>query len=144
VPVTLVWFRPIAYAEPMVERQLDPVPGREELVEGAIPGIELAGRDADPPPLVPVGEEASSPAVADEVGLEPAGQAVHAGRGDEAVGGQASTKARSAKESPPAGPRCRSRIARRPNGSKKARTAGTGPRVEAPATGGAAGSPQIG
>ena len=36
--------------------------------------------------LVPMGDEASALAVADEVGLEPAGQAMLAGRGDESVG----------------------------------------------------------
>ena len=42
--------------------------------------------DADPAALVPVGDEASALAVADEVGLEPAGEAVLTGRGDEPVG----------------------------------------------------------
>src|SRR4051794_9160135 len=73
-------------AEAEVERHFDPVLGREELVEGAIPGVELAGMDADPAAAVPVGEEASPLAVADEVGLEPAGEPVLAGRGDEPVG----------------------------------------------------------
>ena len=42
--------------------------------------------DADPPALVPVGDEASALAIADEVGLEPAGEPVLTGRGDEPVG----------------------------------------------------------
>ena len=42
--------------------------------------------DADPAALVPVGDEASALAVADEVGFEPAGEAVLAGGGDEPVG----------------------------------------------------------
>ena len=70
----------------MVERHFDLVLGRVELIEGAVPGVELAGMDADPPALVPVGDEASALAVADEVGLEPAGEAVLTGRGDEPVG----------------------------------------------------------
>jgi len=62
--------------------------GRVELVEGAVPSVELPGVDADPAALVPVGNEASALAIADEVGLEPAGQAVLAGRGDEPVGNE--------------------------------------------------------
>src|SRR5262245_29869947 len=73
-------------AEPVVERHFDLVLGRVELIEGAVPGVELAGMDADPPALVPVGEEASPLAVADEVGLEPAGEAMLTGGGDEPVG----------------------------------------------------------
>src|SRR5206468_174035 len=63
-------------AEAMIQGHFDLVFGLEELVEGAIPGIELAGMDADPAAAMPVGEEAAALAVADEVGLEPAGQAV--------------------------------------------------------------------
>src|SRR4051812_19806223 len=70
----------------MVERHFDLVLGPEELIEGAVPGVELAGMDADAAVLVPVGDEASALAVADEVGLEPAGQAVLTGRCDEPVG----------------------------------------------------------
>ena len=67
-------------------RHFDLALGRVELIEGAVPGVELAGMDADPPALVPVGDEASALAVADEVGLEPAGEPVLTGRGDEPVG----------------------------------------------------------
>ena len=42
--------------------------------------------DTDPPALVPVGDEASALAIADEVGLEPAGEPVLTGRRDEPVG----------------------------------------------------------
>ena len=42
--------------------------------------------DADPSALVPMGDEASALAVADEVGLEPAGEPMLTGRGDEPVG----------------------------------------------------------
>jgi hypothetical protein len=57
-----------------------------ELVEGAIPGVELAGMDADSLALMPVRDEASAFAVTDEVGFKPAGEAVLAGGGDEPVG----------------------------------------------------------
>jgi hypothetical protein len=70
----------------VVEGHFDPVLGREELVEGAVPGVELAGMDADPSALVPVRDEASALTVADEVGLEPGGEPVLAGRGEEPVG----------------------------------------------------------
>jgi hypothetical protein len=73
-------------AEAVVERHFDLVLGRVELIEGAVPGVELAGMDADPAALVPMGNEASALAVADEVGLEPAGEAVLTGRGDEPIG----------------------------------------------------------
>ena len=42
--------------------------------------------DADPAASVPVGDEATALAIADEVGFEPAGEAVLAGRSDEPVG----------------------------------------------------------
>src|SRR5512142_2835045 len=42
--------------------------------------------DADPLTLVPVGDEASALAIADEVGLEPAGQSMFAGGSDEPIG----------------------------------------------------------
>jgi len=70
----------------VVERHLDPVLGLVELVEGAVPGVELAGMDADPAATVPVGDEATAFAIADEVGLEPSGEAVFAGRSDEPIG----------------------------------------------------------
>jgi hypothetical protein len=73
-------------AEPVVEGHLDLVLGGVELVEGAVPGVELSGMDADPFSLMPVGDEASALAIADEVGLEPAGQAMLTPGGDEPVG----------------------------------------------------------
>ena len=75
-------------AEAVIQRHFDAVLGLEELVEGAIPGVELTGMDADPAALVPMGDEASALAVADEVGFEPAGQSMLTGRGDEPVGDQ--------------------------------------------------------
>ena len=75
-------------AEAVIQRHFDPVLGPEELVEGAVPGIELTGMDADPAALVPMGEEPSALSVADEVGLEPAGQPMFTGRGDEPVSDQ--------------------------------------------------------
>ena len=73
-------------AETVVERHFDRVFGRMELVEGSVPGVELAGMDADPSALVPVGDEAPALAIADEVGLEPAGEPVLTGRRDQPVG----------------------------------------------------------
>jgi hypothetical protein len=70
----------------VVERHLDLVLGVVELVEGAVPGVELARMDADPAAAVPVGDEAATLAIADEVGLEPSGEAVFAGRSDEPIG----------------------------------------------------------
>jgi hypothetical protein len=70
----------------VVERDFDLVLGGDELVEGAIPGVELTGMDADPSSAVPVGEKASSLSVADEVGFEPSGEAMLTGGSDEAVG----------------------------------------------------------
>src|SRR4051812_28480159 len=75
-------------AGPVEQRDFDAFFGRVELVEGAVPSVELPGVDADSAALVPVGNEASALAIADEVGLEPAGQAVLAGRGDEPVGNE--------------------------------------------------------
>jgi hypothetical protein len=99
----------------VVERDLDLVLGLVELVEGAVPGIELTRMDANPPVLVPVGDESSPVAVADEVGLEPAGEAVLAGRRGAMSRLATSTKARSAKGTALARPRYWSRIPQRPN-----------------------------
>src|SRR5512142_3085959 len=73
-------------AEAAVKSHFDAILGRVKLVEGAVPGVELAGMHANPPALVPVGDEASSLAIADEVGLEPAGEPVFTGGCDEPVG----------------------------------------------------------
>jgi hypothetical protein len=59
-----------------------------ELIEGAIPGVQLPGMDTDPSALVPVGNEASALAIADEVAFEPTGQSMFAGRLDQSVGDQ--------------------------------------------------------
>jgi hypothetical protein len=75
-----------AVAEVMVQRHFAPVLGRDELLERAVPGVPLPGRDADPSARVPGGDEAPAPAIADEVGLEPAGAPVFAGRGEESIG----------------------------------------------------------
>ena len=75
-------------AEPMIEGHLDLVLGGYELIEGAVPGLELLEMDPDPLVLVPVGHESPAPAIADEVGLQPAGQAVFAGGPGEAIGDQ--------------------------------------------------------
>jgi hypothetical protein len=73
-------------AEAVVQGHLDALFGRQELIEGAIPGVELAGMDADPSALMPMRNEATTLAFADEIGLEPAGQPVLTGRSDQPVG----------------------------------------------------------
>ncbi len=72
----------------MIEGQFDLFLGGHELIEGAVPGLELPEMDPDPLVLVPVGHEPPAPAIADEIGLQPAGQAVFAGRAGEAIGDQ--------------------------------------------------------
>ena len=74
--------------EPAVEVYFDLVFGCVELIECAIPGVQLPGMHADPPVSVPVGNEASAQAIADEVALEPAGQSMFAGWLDESIGDQ--------------------------------------------------------
>src|SRR4029077_2528226 len=59
-----------------------------ELVEGAVPGFELAEMNSDSLVLVPVGHESPALAIADEIGLQPAGQAVFAGGPGETIGDQ--------------------------------------------------------
>ena len=44
------------------------------MVEGAVPGLELLEVDPDSLVLVPVGHEPAAPVIAEEVGLQPAGQ----------------------------------------------------------------------
>ena len=53
---------------------------------GAMPGFELLEMDPDSLVLVPVWHEPAAPAIAEEVGFQPAGQAVFAGRPDESIG----------------------------------------------------------
>ena len=62
-------------AEVMIKGHLDLLLGGHELVEGAVPGLELLEVDPDSLVLVPVGHEPAAPAIAEEVGLQPAGQA---------------------------------------------------------------------
>ncbi len=75
-------------AAAVIKSNLDLFLGGHELIEGSVPGFQLAEVDADPLVLVPFGKEPSPPAVADEVGLQPAGQAVFAGGMDQAIGDQ--------------------------------------------------------
>ena len=72
----------------MIEGHLDLLLGGHELVEGAVPGLELLEVDPDSLVLVPVGHEPAAPAIAEEVGLQPAGQAMFAGGPDESIGDQ--------------------------------------------------------
>ena len=75
-------------AEVMIEGHLDLLLGRHELIESAVPGLELLEVDPDSLVLVPVGHEPAAPAIAEEVGLQPAGQAMFAGGADEPIGDQ--------------------------------------------------------
>jgi hypothetical protein len=75
-----------AVAQAVVQRHVDPVLGRVERVERAVPSVARPRIDADPPALGPVGEDASARALADEVGREPAGAPVLTGGGQEPVG----------------------------------------------------------
>ena len=75
-------------AEVMIEGHLDLLLGGHELIEGAVPGLELLEVDPDSLVLVPIGNEPAAPAIAEEVSLQPAGQAMFAGGADEPIGDQ--------------------------------------------------------
>ena len=81
-----VRFETEEITQAVVERDFDTALGGAELVERGIPAVELAVVHAHPPPLVPVGDETPALAIAHEVGLEPAGEPVLAGRSNEPVG----------------------------------------------------------
>jgi hypothetical protein len=73
-------------AELVIERLFDPLLGSVQLIECAIPGRELAGVHPDPLALVPVRHEATTRAIANEVGLQPAGEPLFAGGTDQPIG----------------------------------------------------------
>src|SRR5260370_27198125 len=75
-------------SQTMVQSQFDLLLCVNELVQGTVPGIQLRVMDADTPTLVPVGYEAPPQAIADKVGLQPAGQSVFTGRVDEPISDQ--------------------------------------------------------
>src|SRR5262249_22981768 len=62
--------------------------GRDQAIQRAIPGTQLAKVDLDPLVGMPVRQEAPALAIANEVGLQPAGQTVLAGRTNESIGQQ--------------------------------------------------------
>jgi hypothetical protein len=62
----------------VVQRLFDPFLGFVQLIERAIPGVELAGMHPHPITLVPVGYEAPPHAIAHVVGLQPTGQTMFA------------------------------------------------------------------
>ena len=94
----------------MVERHFDLALGRVELIEGAVPGVELAGMDADPPAaLVPKRRPLRSQTKS--VSSQPASPCSLAGAMSRLA---TSTKARSAKGTPLA-QRYRSRMPQSPN-----------------------------
>src|SRR5262245_29556945 len=72
----------------LVKPDLDGGLGRDQAIEGAIPGIQLLMMDLDAAARVPVGPEAPAAAIADEVGLQPAGQTVLAARLNQPIGQQ--------------------------------------------------------
>ena len=129
-------------AEAMIEGHLDLLLGRHELIQGAVPGLELLEVDPDSLVLVPVGHEPAAPAIAEEVSLQPAGQAMFAGGADESIGDQ--TNARSANGTPLALPSAASRMVHSPSWSNRVRTARTGPQVEASRMSGSSASALIG
>jgi len=73
-------------AKPAVQRDFQLALGGDQPVERAIPGLQLAEIDLNAISLMPVRHEASSESIADEVVVEPAGQAVLAGGSDQAIG----------------------------------------------------------
>ena len=75
---------PQALVEPHLERVL----GRDQAIEGAIPGVQLAVMHLDAAAGVPIRQEASALAIADKVGLQPACQAVLAARCSQSIGDQ--------------------------------------------------------
>ncbi len=75
-------------AEVVIQGQLDLLLGGDELIQRAVSTLELLEMDLDPLVLVPARHEAPALSVADEDGLQPAGQAVFTGRADQAIGDQ--------------------------------------------------------
>src|SRR5207247_8513999 len=75
-------------AQALIETYLDLALGRDQAIQGAIPGTQLAKVHFDALVGMPVRQEASALAIADEVGLQPAGQAMLAGRTTEPIGQQ--------------------------------------------------------
>src|SRR5271157_2115208 len=72
----------------MIKGHLDLLLGGHELVQGMVPGFELLEVDPDSLVLVPIGNEPAAPGIAEEVSLQPAGQAIFAGGADEPIGDQ--------------------------------------------------------
>jgi len=72
--------------ETIIERYFDLVFGSIELIERAVPRLQLTRMDADSAVGVPIGSESSALAITEEVRFKPAGQVVLAGGPDESVG----------------------------------------------------------
>src|SRR5208282_429463 len=125
-------------AEAMIEGHLDLLLGGHELIEGAVPGLELLEVDPDSLVLVPIGHEPAAPAIAEEVGLQPAKPCSLAGRMSRLA---TRTNARSANRTPLALPSAASRMVHSPSWSNRVRTARTGPQVEASRMSGSSASP---
>ena len=112
----------------MVQRHLDPLFSPVELIERAIPGLELGGMHPNTSMQMPLRHKSAAFAVTDKVDLEPAGDAVLTAGTDEPIGHE--YDARSANGTSLDRPSDSSRIFQRPSWSNKVRTARTGPQVE--------------
>src|SRR5262249_45751415 len=70
------------------ESQFDRFLRGQELIESPVPGFQLPEMNADPVVPMPVGQKAAASTVADEVSLQPTGQAMFAGGSNQAIGDQ--------------------------------------------------------
>jgi hypothetical protein len=72
-------------SQSVVKSHFDPIFGSVKLVKCPVPRFELSRVDADAATLVPLRDKSSALAIANEVGLKPAGQPVLTRRGDQSV-----------------------------------------------------------
>jgi hypothetical protein len=81
-----VWLEAKEVAEAVVQRHFDLFLGLVQLIERAIPGVELAGVHPHPITLVPVRNESPPHAIAHVVGLQPTTQTMFACGTDQPIG----------------------------------------------------------
>ena len=72
-------------AEAVIKSHLDALLGGHELIEGSVPGLQLAKVDTNPLVLVPLRNKPATLAVTDEVGLQPPRQAMFTRGVDQAI-----------------------------------------------------------